>query len=136
MKQIASSCLMLPDGRVVVQRKTKDAPTNADKLTFFGGIMEDGETPEQTARRELQEETSLDVPALDFTFACKAFLPVGAKGNEPYTMHLFRVAVPSADFSVYEGEGAEVYGLTELKARADLSPAAAIILATLLGGKQ
>ena len=44
----------LPDGRVVLQRRTKDAPYGAGLLGIFGGWVEEGETTDECLIREIK----------------------------------------------------------------------------------
>jgi 8-oxo-dGTP diphosphatase len=53
------------DGRVLVARRRADAEHLPGAWEFPGGKIEDGETPEQAARRELAEETGLTASALE-----------------------------------------------------------------------
>jgi 8-oxo-dGTP pyrophosphatase MutT (NUDIX family) len=57
------SAVLLVDARgwVLLQLRTADAPASPGKWSFTGGGIEDGETPEEAARRELLEETGLSV---------------------------------------------------------------------------
>jgi 8-oxo-dGTP diphosphatase len=48
-------------GRVLLARRSR-ATRNGGQWNFFGGGLERGERPEQTARRELREEAGLVVP--------------------------------------------------------------------------
>lgn len=43
-------------------------PTDRDQLGFWGGVLEDNETPEEGAVRELREETGLHLPIESFEF--------------------------------------------------------------------
>ena len=52
----AGGCLFDDCGRVLLQRRG-----DSGKWGFPGGAVELGETPEETAVRELKEETGLDV---------------------------------------------------------------------------
>ena len=45
----------LPDGRVILQRRTKDAPYGAGLLGIFGGWVESNETPWECLLREIEE---------------------------------------------------------------------------------
>ena len=52
--------------RILLQHRTDDAPTNPGNWSFFGGAMEDRETPDVAVRRECLEELnySLENPRL------------------------------------------------------------------------
>lgn len=54
----ASSAIVNRDGRLLLVKRSK--PPAADLYAFPGGRGEPGETPEETALRELKEETGLD----------------------------------------------------------------------------
>jgi protein-tyrosine phosphatase len=49
------------NGEVLLQHRTKDAPTYPDHWSFFGGHIEDGETPEQAVMREVREELQYEL---------------------------------------------------------------------------
>lgn len=104
----------LPDGRVVFQRRTQDAPTNPGKLGLFGGHIEWGESPMQALIREICEETGIVSTASDIKFMTKL-------GSEGGYVFVFKAAILNADFPVYEGDGAEVYTVAEALARDDLT---------------
>ena len=55
--RLASSAIVERDGRFLLVRRRN--PPAADLFAFPGGRAEPGETPEQTAIRELFEETGL-----------------------------------------------------------------------------
>ena len=55
--RLASSAIVERAGRYLLIRRAN--PPAADLYAFPGGRAEPGETPEQTALRELQEETGL-----------------------------------------------------------------------------
>ena len=52
----AGGCLFNDEGKVLLQKRG-----DSGKWGFPGGAIELGETPEETAVRELKEETGLDV---------------------------------------------------------------------------
>lgn len=125
MKYVAVTLLQLPDGKFVFQRRTNDAPVNAGLLGFFGGHIEDGETSDEAVRRELSEETSLDVDKL--TFIHKEDFIVDREG-EPVQYYLYGVAISDLNFEVYEGKCAEALNPREALKRNDLSSSVKYVL--------
>ena len=55
---VSALILYKADGTMLLQHRTKDAPTFPDHWSLFGGGIEEGETPEQAVRREALEELS------------------------------------------------------------------------------
>jgi ADP-ribose diphosphatase len=55
-RDFAMAVALTPDGRVVLERSYKHGPRRV-ALSLPAGYVEAGETPDQTARRELKEET-------------------------------------------------------------------------------
>lgn len=132
MKRLAVTLFVLPDGRYVFQRRTKDAPVNAGLLGFFGGHVEDGESFDEAVRRETKEETSLDVDKLNFVF--RETFTVEREG-ERAEYCLYEVAVSNINFKVYEGVRAEAYSLDEVIARSDLTSSVKYVVEKLKGVK-
>jgi 8-oxo-dGTP pyrophosphatase MutT (NUDIX family) len=52
------------DRKVILQRRDRNAPRNANLLTLFGGHREAVESSRNCLIRELKEETSLDMSTL------------------------------------------------------------------------
>lgn len=48
-------------GEILLQHRTKDAPYYPDYWGFFGGGIEDGESPEEALVREAKEELQIDI---------------------------------------------------------------------------
>ena len=53
---LASLALYDEEGRILLQHRDANARNSPDHWGFFGGHMEEGETPEEAMRRELMEE--------------------------------------------------------------------------------
>lgn len=58
---IAMVLLVEPGGRALLQHRDDDAHYAPGKWALPGGSMEVGETPEEAARREVLEETGLEI---------------------------------------------------------------------------
>lgn len=114
----------LPDGRLVLQRRTKDAPYGAGLLGLFGGWVEEGETVEECLLREIQEETSLDTARLAIKPIADFVIPASEDFAKDRHFYLYEGAVDNLDFEVYEGDGAEAFTLAELAKREDLTGSA------------
>ena len=55
--QAASSAILIRDGKILLIRRKN--PPSLDMYAFPGGRAEKGETPDQTALREFEEETGI-----------------------------------------------------------------------------
>lgn len=55
--EAASSAILVRDGRMLLIRRKN--PPSYDMFAFPGGRAEPGETPDQTALREFEEETGI-----------------------------------------------------------------------------
>lgn len=120
----AAVIFTLPDGRIVLQRRTLDAPYAAGLLGLFGGAVEPGETDDEAIRREIGEETSFDPDALDLVESGEFAVRHGVDQRGTRRYHVWRCRIPDLEFDVFEGDGAEAYPLAELGARPDVAPAA------------
>ena len=60
-RSVAVFILKDGNGRVLLQHKAKDSKVLPDQWGFFGGGIDDGETPEQAVRREAKEELGIDM---------------------------------------------------------------------------
>lgn len=76
----------------------------------FGGAIEPGETPLQAAKRELAEETSLDVSKLTFEVLGKVDLSDQGLG----VRYIYLAEITDANFDVFEGQGKVRFSKDEL----------------------
>lgn len=113
----------LNDNRLVLQRRTADAPYAPGLLGAFGGWMEANETVDQSMLREVGEETSLDITMLEPTLIAECLVDASEDFPAPRYFYIYKVPVTTMDFDVYEGDRAEAYTLEELRLRTDLSGA-------------
>lgn len=135
MRHISIILLTLPDGRIVLQRRGKEAPRSPNMLGFFGGHVEEGESYDDAMARELGEETSLDLHSL--RWACVQDYELTPGPQSPATFHLYWAEIPNMDFEVdkTEAQGVEVYTRAEALARNDLAPSCRYALTNILKEK-
>ncbi len=100
-----------------MQRRTKDAPYAPGKLGIFGGWVEESETVDECPRRELKEETSLDIE----TFMKDFIVPASQDFALYRHFYLYEAVINDLNFEVYEGDGAEVYTVEAIKRRTGLT---------------
>ena len=62
----AGVILISENGSVLLQHRDKRNRWNHDSWSEFGGQIEDGETPKETAKRELKEELGIKIEDLKF----------------------------------------------------------------------
>lgn len=114
----------LPDGRIILQRRTNDAPYGAGLLGIFGGWVEEGETVDECLLREIDEETSLRAKTLALKLMTDFIIEAGPDFNKDRHFYLYETDVANMDFKVYEGDRAEAFTIDEIKQRKDLTGSA------------
>jgi 8-oxo-dGTP pyrophosphatase MutT (NUDIX family) len=124
MPEFTIILFVLPDGRLVLQRRTKDAPYAPGLLGIFGGGVEKGETPDECLIRELKEEVDLDTDKLVIESITDFVIPANKAFPKGRRFYLYKTSIENMDFDIYEGERAEAYSINELKKRHDLSDSA------------
>lgn len=101
--QPASSAIVERDGRFLLIRRRR--PPSADLFAFPGGRGEPGETPAETALRELAEETGLvgENPALFATYS----LAAETSGGSHFFLSVFLVGVIGAAEAIAASDAAD-----------------------------
>ena len=98
------------DGKLLLQHRTKDAPTFPDYWAFFGGGIEEGESPKEAVMRESLEE-------LGYALTSPVFfrtLRIIYKGNE-HTIHVFSEMYKGGKLILGEGQGMGWYAPHETR---------------------
>lgn len=115
----------------IFQRRDGKAPTSPHRLGWFGGHIEEGESPRVAIERELGEETSLNISRLIFnTPDVLEVPPIHASSRRLTVVHLFETIVKPSEinFIVHEGSGSEIYTNEELLLRNDVAQTVRYIL--------
>lgn len=120
VQQIALILLYLPDNKLVLQRRTKNAQHGAGMLGFFGGWVEDGETPTECIQREVHEETSLKIQPNGIKPLGSFMLHADNNFGKDRHFFMYESHISNMDFGIYEGDRAEAYTINELQQRDDL----------------
>ncbi|MCD7109005.1 NUDIX hydrolase [Rhizobium sp. DKSPLA3] len=115
---LASSAIVMRNGRYLLVRRSK--PPSADMFAFPGGRAEPGETPAETAVRELFEETGIrgSAPRLFATYDLPADTADGAGGRH-FFLSVFRVEA-DIDAEAVAGDDAASLGWYSAAEIADL----------------
>ncbi|HSX23770.1 MAG TPA: NUDIX hydrolase [Candidatus Saccharimonadales bacterium] len=121
MNKLAVICLLLPDGRLVLQRRSKNAPAAPGKLGFFGGHIEKGEKPDAALRREIKEETSLNPDELKIKFIADYIIRADKDYPKDRHTYLSQGLVADLSFELFDGDRAEAYSIGDLLTRKDLT---------------
>lgn len=66
VRRVACFILRDEEGRVLLQHRDKNAPILLNHWAFFGGGIEEGESPEEAVKREAKEELDIELKELKF----------------------------------------------------------------------
>ena len=80
----ATICFIFREGRILLQKKAPGL-FGEGKWNGPGGKIEEQETPEQAAIREVKEETGLDVHGVEK----RGVMTFQEKGETPFSVHVF-----------------------------------------------
>ena len=110
------------EGRVLLQERDEHAPIDPDRWGLSGGHLEPGESPEEGAYREVEEETGVRLAPGTlslFRHASQVFHPHYGSVDE---VHVFvgRVDLTDADIDCHEGR--QIVFVEPDRARASTSP--------------
>lgn len=123
-------------GRILMQHRSADAPAHPNKWTAPGGGVEQGETFEEAAHRELLEETGLTVAQKLALFRIEIG-PSSHKPNVWVQRYAFYASTTATQADVVLGEGQAMLFLpvSEIKTK-DLSPSSVALFAAFFDSPQ
>lgn len=102
MKHYHINCALIllhTHDKVLLQKRTKDAPTLPDHWGFFGGGIKVNETPQQAVVRETKEE--LGYTLSNFEFLLEKDFSLDEKSGH---MHVFYECYDGQKIECFEGE--------------------------------
>ena len=112
MKRVSLIIPVNKGREILLQHKSSDAPNNPDTWCLFGGSIEEGESPEQAARRELGEE--LQVSVANLTFFTKTF-DTEKELERHYFSTALDVDIDTLKNQQQEGDDIGFFSLEEMK---------------------
>ena len=110
VRNVAGLILYNDQNQVLLQHRSEDAPRSPGYWGFFGGGIEEGETPEQALARELVEELEYRVSAPRLVLTQKFM-----HGEDENTKYIFiEKYVPGTKFTQHEGQGMGWWGFEDM----------------------
>ena len=103
-RRLATVILANDAGHILMQHRDASAPTSPNKWSLPGGGIEEGETAEEGARRELLEETGLQVDG-PLTLLWHGTLPSTSRLGTYNEWFAYSAQTPAQQEDVILGEG-------------------------------
>ena len=127
--------LVDPAGRILMQHRDANAHVSPNQWAMPGGKIEDGETPEEAARREVLEETGITVATVEHFWS--GTRPSVSTPDGEVEMHVYCAPTEARQEDVVLGEGQAMVFLTPGDALArDLGVTARMVLPKFLESPQ
>jgi 8-oxo-dGTP diphosphatase len=134
-RRVAVVFLVDPQGRILMQHRDANANVSPNQWALPGGKIEEGETPDEAARREVLEETGLLVPKVEHLWS--GTRPSVSTPDGLVEMHVFCAPTDASQEDVVLGEGQAMVFLTPGDALGrDLGVTAKLVLPRFLESPQ
>lgn len=110
LKETAAVILYAPQAgrrpKILLQHRSKDAPTNPNHFSPFGGALEHKETPRRAAAREMSEELGLGL--LDLVFVGQYEWKVGGRPQKLTYLFVSEMPVGVKELRMQQREGKDL----------------------------
>jgi 8-oxo-dGTP diphosphatase len=134
-RRVAVVFLVDPQGRVLMQHRDQHAKVSPNQWAMPGGKIEEGESPEEAARREVWEETGLDAGAI-VAYSTRT-RPSVITVDGLVEMHVFSGPTEATQDDVVLGEGQAMVFLTPDEILAlDLGVTASLLVPEFLASQR
>lgn len=128
IRRVAAVLLVDTAGRILLQLRSADAPASPGQWSFPGGGIEQGEEPEEAARRELREETGLRADD-ELALFWHGMRPSTSAVSGQVEWYLFGAATSAGQDDITLGEGdAMVFTAPDAALALDLAATARALL--------
>lgn len=117
VRNVAIVVLYTKDHKIFLQKRTSISKCG-EEWGFWGGRLEEGETPEQAAVREIKEELDFDMGKMDFLGKTESIVKRAETGEQitlRETVFLTEVEENLDQFTINEGDGGNFFTLEEAK---------------------
>ncbi|MDD3145294.1 MAG: NUDIX hydrolase [Candidatus Gracilibacteria bacterium] len=105
----------------ILLQERGDYSKHGEEWAFFGGGIEEGETPEEGFLREAKEELGLDMGDFDYKHIGDYIFEFPERIIYR-SIFLIKTNLKETDFTVYEGKSAKYFDLEEAKKLKFISP--------------
>jgi 8-oxo-dGTP diphosphatase len=128
VRRISVILLVDPRGRVLLQERDEHAPLAPEKWGMVGGHVEDGEDYDEAMRREILEETGIEIAAEDLTLWQATEFTYSDGHHSDYRVYAGRVDLTDDDIVLGEGRAivfvdpAETQGLDKAESTVHFLP--------------
>lgn len=115
-REVTCIAIVNSQGEILIQKRDEKSSKWGEEWSFFGGGIEQWETPEQALKREAKEELWLDIIDWSYTYIWTTYRFSGKVGKY-YVRHMFFIPTQKAEseFTDQEWAWAKFVPLSELK---------------------